>query len=615
MNWITFVWPMVTATCLTLALINLRIAMGDGRRAPHLFFCLAALAVAAVSVFELLLLRTQELESYNHILRWATVPIWLMVASVTGFIWSFFRTGRWWLALSALSLNLLANMANIITDVPAVRHAVALHQATTFGGVQFTVSSTINGPWNLVEIFSVLLVIAFVLDASMRLWRQGGQRRAVIVGGSMIVFLMLSRGHATLVEKGILEAPYFVSLCFIAVIIAMGLELGNDVLRATRLAQELQSSQRRIDLAGQAVALGFWEWNLITGTIWANETARQLFGVAADEPVDFDRFLRLIHEEDRPAVAQAIQKSLEEQTDYEMEYRLSLDGAKERWIAAQGRLECEHGRTPMRMRGVLWDVTEKRSSERELHLLRGQLAHAGRVSIMGQLAAALAHELNQPLGAILRNAEAAELFLQNPEPDIDEIRAIIRDILRDDQRAGGVIDRLKALMKRKDIEVRTLQAKDLLEEVMALIRADASARAVLLESAIDPDLPEVLGDRVHLQQVLINLIINAMDAMVDMKRGERRVMISARCSDQKGFLEISVRDTGPGIPQEMMEKIFDPFFTTKVEGMGMGLSISRTIIEAHGGKLQVHSSPAGTCFAFTLPLAATRKNSEFTGIG
>lgn len=605
MNWMTVVWPMVTATCLTLALINLRIAMGDGRRAPHLFFSLGAIAVASVSVFELLLMRTRDLEAYNVLLRWAAMPISIMVAAVTGFIWTFFRTGRRWLALTAVGLNVLANLVNLVSEVPVIRQAVALHEARTFGGVVFTVSTVRNGPWNLVEILSVVLVELFVLDASVRLWRQGGRRLAVTVGGSVIFFLLLSRGHATLIENGWLETPYFVSFGFIAVLIAMGLELGNDVLRATALARELAASQRRMELAGRAVSLGFWEWDIASGSIWANESARELFGVTASETVDLEKFLGTLHPDDRAGVAKAIEDSVAGGHDYEKEYRVLLHGGRVRWISARGRIERDSGSAPLRMRGVLLDITERKDSESELHQVRGQLAHAGRVSMMGQLAAALAHELNQPLGAILRNAEAAELFLQVPHPDLDEVRAIIRDILRDDKRAGGVIDRLKALLKRKDIESRPLPVKDLLEEVLALIRADASARGVKLELTMPPNLPDAAGDRVHLQQVLINLIINAMDALGESGRADRRVIVAARPLEGEGFIEVSVKDNGPGISEGRLQQVFDPFFTTKTDGMGMGLSISRTIIEAHGGRIRVESDASGACFRFTLPLALT----------
>ncbi|MGC4017702.1 MAG: ATP-binding protein [Luteolibacter sp.] len=601
MNWMTIAWPMVTAACLTLALINLRVALGDGRRAPHLLFSLAAVSIAAISVFELALMRTDDLASYEVILRWAALPITIMTGSVAGFVWTFFRTGRWWIGLSGVVLNVLANVVNLISTVPAIRHAVALHRTETFGGVEFVVPKIVNGPWDVVEAVSVALVILFVLDASVRLWRQGRRRRAVIVGGSVVVFFILAKGQATLVEKGMVETPYLVSFAFLGVIAAMGLELADDVLRASDLARELYESQRRMDLAGRAASLGFWELDISTGEIWANETSRSLFGIGPDQPVNLTTFFTTLHQDDREGVEAAIRDAIAGGHDYEREYRILPEDGTVRWITARGRVVAGSDGKARKMRGVLLDETGRRMSETELAHVRGQLAHAGRVSMMGQLAAALAHELNQPLGAILRNAEAAGLFLQAPEPDLRELKAIIHDIEKDDKRASGVIERLRALLKRKDIEIRPVALKELLEEVEALIRAEASARSVRLEVVAAGDLPFVHGDRVHLQQVLINLVINAMDAIVGANQSDRRVMIHAR-RGEAGFVDVIVKDTGPGIGQEELRQVFDPFFTTKPDGMGMGLSICRTIVEAHGGVITAKSGADGSSFGFTLPV-------------
>lgn len=224
----------------------------------------------------------------------------------------------------------------------------------------------------------------------------------------------------------------------------------------------------------------------------------------------------------------------------------------------------------------------RQHAEREMHLLRQEIAHVGRVSMMGQLASALAHEINQPLGAILRNAEAAELFLQSASPDLDEIRGILADIRRDDQRAGSVIDRMRGLLKRHNLDTRPVDLGDLVCDVAALVRADAVARHVELSLEVPGRLPPVLGDRVHVQQVLLNLILNGLDAMNGTNRENRLVTVSARL-DETHSIEIAVSDTGHGISVDKLQQVFDPFFTTKPNGMGMGLAISRTIIEAHGG--------------------------------
>ncbi len=604
MNWMTILWPMVAGACVTLALINLRVAMGDGRRAPHIFFFLSALAVAAISGMELALLQADDLERCQTVLRWAAVPIAIMVSSVAGFVWSFFGTGRAWLALAGTGLLLLSELANLLSAVPAVRHAIAIRKVEAFGGVRFTVSTIAAGPWSLVEIAAVILVAGFVLDASVALWRQGGRRRAVVVGGSVIFFFVVSRGHAMLVEKGLLDSPYFVSFAFLGVLIAMGHELGGDVLRAAKLASELRESERRIDLAARAATLGFWTWDISRDEIWVNATARSLFGVGPDERISIDRFFDLLHPEDRGTVKHALESAIESGSDYEKEYRVSAGDGAVRWISARGRVEKDSAGRAVLMRGVVLDVTVQRASELELQRVRGQLAHAGRVSVMGQLASALAHELNQPLGSILRNAEAAELFLQNPYPDLDEIRAIISDIRSDDQRAGEVIDRLRSMLKRRDLELHRISLDELFTEATSLVRADAAARRVTIEAEADAGIPAVKGDRVHLQQVLLNLIVNAMDAMNGSTR--RTVTLGARLSGP-GVVEISVRDTGHGIPAEKLPDVFEPFFTTKAHGMGMGLAITQTIIEAHGGRIVAESNAGGgATFRFTLPVADER---------
>ena len=274
-----------------------------------------------------------------------------------------------------------------------------------------------------------------------------------------------------------------------------------------------------------------------------------------------------------------------------------------RWIASRGRVQFDSAGTPVLVRGASLDVTERKKTEREGQLLRQEVAHVGRVSLMGQLASALAHEINQPLSAILRNAEAAELFMQNASPDLDEIRASLASIIKNDQRAGAVIDRMRALLKRHELEVIRLDVGDVIGDVVTLTRADAVSRHVKLDVDIAGDLPPVRGDRVHLQQVLLNLVLNGMDAVNEANQEERRVRVTARLGGSR-IVEVAVGDTGPGIPADRLASVFDPFFSTKPNGMGMGLPISRTIVEAHGGQLWAETNHGGgATFRFTLPIA------------
>ena len=260
----------------------------------------------------------------------------------------------------------------------------------------------------------------------------------------------------------------------------------------------------------------------------------------------------------------------------------------------------------------LRNITDRKQAEAETQELQHELAHAGRVTILGQLSSSLAHELNQPLGAILRNAEAAEIFLQSDRPDLNELRAIITDIRKDDQRAGAVIDRLRDLLKRRQLDLSPVSLSSLVDEIVLLTRTDSATRHVVIDVDVPNELPLVRGDRVHLQQVLLNLIINGMDAVADITDGSRMLTVCAR-RDGGDFVEVAVSDNGHGVPAARLGRLFEPFFTMKPHGMGLGLSISKTVIIAHGGRLWAENNPGGgATFRFTLPVAE-RERGEGRG--
>ena len=251
--------------------------------------------------------------------------------------------------------------------------------------------------------------------------------------------------------------------------------------------------------------------------------------------------------------------------------------------------------------GLLAQRRRRHEAEREVLEQRMELAHVTRVSTLGQLTAMLAHELGHPLGAILRNTEEAEIFLKKEPPELEEIRAILEDIRKDDQRASRVIDRLRSLLKRRSLELKTLDLGELLNEAVTLTKPDARTREVNLILNLPPKLPPVYGDRIHLQQVLLNLILNGMEAMAEIEKHERQFTINVEIK-KNGHIEVGVRDCGQGIPPDKLKQLFRPFFTTKPGGMGMGLAIAKTIIDAHGGTIGGENNvPRGAVFKFTLP--------------
>jgi signal transduction histidine kinase len=247
---------------------------------------------------------------------------------------------------------------------------------------------------------------------------------------------------------------------------------------------------------------------------------------------------------------------------------------------------------------------ERKRAMAETLRLRNELSYVSRVTTMGELAASMAHELNQPLGAIMSNAEALQAMLELEEPDLDEVRAGIADIIQDDNGARETIQRVWALFRRGEVTKSKIDAGELLSDICRIVRTDALLRNISLKIDVKRPVPPVFAERVQLQQAFINLVLNAFDAVASIDNGPREVRAEAFASSQNNTVEILVRDTGKGIAPEAIPHIFDPFFTTKPNGMGMGLAIARSIIDGHGGKLSVApNSERGTTFKISLPIA------------
>ena len=252
---------------------------------------------------------------------------------------------------------------------------------------------------------------------------------------------------------------------------------------------------------------------------------------------------------------------------------------------------------------LLWEHRRRRRLEVEGRQRMAELAHMNRQATAGHLSASIAHELNQPLGAILNNVEAAALMIKSPSPNLQELETILDDIKRDDERASKVIKRLRRLLTRGAFDPQEVDLSKVVHEVMRIAAAQAAAHNVILDSNLAEQPLRVNGDKIQLQQVVLNLIVNGIDAIAETPNGVREIVCRSWASDAQAL--VSIRDTGPGIPSNRLERLFEPFFTTKQDGMGMGLCIAHAIIEAHGGKISAESRPSGAVFHISLPLAKT----------
>ena len=373
-------------------------------------------------------------------------------------------------------------------------------------------------------------------------------------------------------------------------------------LRRRRQAEAfLRESEERMSVAAESAKLGMWAWDIRHDEIWATEKCRSLFGFKPDEPLDFQKFIDRVHPEDRNALRQAVMQSLKVGDEFDTEYRLLPDFGV-CWIGARGHPSFDHRNRPVRLLGACIDVTTRKQAELQLQQQRDDLAHLSRVTIISELATTLAHELNQPLGAIHSNAETAEISLKSDPPNFEELSAILSDIRQDAWRGGEVIHRMRSLLKKQGFKREQIEIKRLIETLETLLQVAIMSHKARLRIILDPALPQICGDTVQLQQVLLNLVLNALEAMADCPIGEREVTVRATACTIS-TVKITISDRGAGFSSEKLANLFAPFFTTKKDGMGIGLSVCRTIVEAHGGRLTVESNPdRGATVGFTLPV-------------
>jgi len=373
----------------------------------------------------------------------------------------------------------------------------------------------------------------------------------------------------------------------------------NTIARR-RTDQELKESEARVTLAAAAADAGLWVLNAEGTSFWVNEKISPMFGLAPTDQLTPDQFFALIHPDDRVRVQEVVDQALNSTEMAGVEYRIVRPDGNLRWMHSRGRTHPSAQGEGSRLMGITADITDRKRIEQEASELRGGLSHITRVSTMGELAASLAHELNQPLAAILSNAQAAIRFLAEPEVDMNGIREILDDIVRDDKRAGDVIQRLQALVKNETGATEWVDLNELVREVERLLNSECIDRSVEAELKLSPAPVPVFTSSVEIQQVILNLMLNAMDAMEDLPAGERKVTVETTLA--KDWVRLSVRDFGPGVPEELLEKIFHPFFTKKKNGLGMGLAISRSIIDSCGGRLWAENlSGGGALFLFDLP--------------
>ena len=370
----------------------------------------------------------------------------------------------------------------------------------------------------------------------------------------------------------------------------------------------LRGREERMSLAAESANLAFWTINFERKESWMSDKGRAIFNFAPDEALSRELFLSRVHPEDRVAVDEAIERARVSSQVFEFEYRLLRPDGQTRWLISRGRYLRNDRDRVNELIGVAIDVTAQVQANLQLRLQREELAHLSRVALMGELTASLAHELNQPLTAIASNAAAGRRFLALGSPEPEMFDELLADVASDARRAGDIIHGIHRFVRKSESVRCAVNLNEIIREVLRLLHSDLLGRATAVETQLAPNLPPVDANSVQLQQILLNLLMNSLEAMHVTPAEKRRILISTKC--EADSVVTSVRDYGGGLPKDNPDKIFTHFYSTKPTGMGMGLTIARSIVESHGGELVAENADDGARFSFRLPVAAKNETGE-----
>jgi PAS domain S-box-containing protein len=388
----------------------------------------------------------------------------------------------------------------------------------------------------------------------------------------------------------------------------------TDVTERKRAESALRQTEEYLEEAQRLSHTGSWAWDVARreNIHWSQEQYR-LFGLdPKSDSLSFEKAYQRIHPEDQPAFNKILERAIRDRSDLEVDYRIVLPDGSTKYLRVVGHPVFSATGELVELVGTSIDMTERRQAEKERERLRqvqADLAHISRATTMGELTASLAHEINQPITAAATDARTCLRWLAREQPDMGEAREAAARMVNAVTRAADIVSRLRQLFKKGTPQTSLVDVSEVIQEMVVLLRSEAYRHSVSIVTELSENLPRVVADRVQLQQILMNLMLNGIEAMQD-TNSERQLTIRSMLAES-GQLQISVTDTGVGISPEQADQIFNAFFSTKAQGTGMGLSISRSIVESHGGRLWATSnSGRGATFSFTLQTAGTQESDR-----
>jgi signal transduction histidine kinase/integral membrane sensor domain MASE1 len=441
------------------------------------------------------------------------------------------------------------------------------------------------------------LPLPIIVWAVVRFGAKGASGAIFVIS---VVLIWRTLNGPSLFDIGSPEANVFGMQLFLIGLSPPILLLGSAIEETRRAERTTRESEQRISFAAASSNVGLWQYEFATSAFWATDYCRTLFGLSPSEPLTLDTLVSRIHPNDSPTTSAALASAISRAASLDVEFRVQ-DGDEIRWISVRARAVAGDDGKPTAMSGAFGDVTSRKLAEADADVQRQEIAHLMRVSMLGELSGGLAHELTQPLTAILSNAQAGKLLLAKGNKSLSEIGNILDDIIAEDERAGEVIHRLRGMLKKGDVKHEPIDMNELISSTLRLLHSELIDRRMSVSFDNAASLPATRGDVVQLQQTLLNLLVNAMDAMENVPPTRRTISITTAPTDDGG-VEVHIFDRGTGLPASREHEVFQPFFTTKKRGLGLGLSICTSIVKLHGGTLSLQNNVReGASAIFRLP--------------
>ena len=583
---------MNAAACLTLAGIYFVVWSKQRDSWVHLLFSCIALSAAAIAALELQLVHAETPKAYGAILRWRQLPVWTLVLSLVGFTRLYLRAGRPWLAWSACGLRTVVLVLNFVFTPNLHYREITTLRQLAWGGEMASVPLGTPNPWSLISEITLLLLLAFFVDASITAWRHGERKRALMVGGNIVFFGAIVAAQVALVVWGVIQVPFFSSFAYLGIVAALGYELSHDMIRTVRLAHELELTEKRLTLTADSTGVGLWEWDLNKNEIWVTPNRRAQLGLPASGKITFEHLISRWYPDDREQVRLALKEAVENGRDYDVEFRIVLTDGSVRWIESRGRVQVNKDGKPRRLLGISMDVTARREARLETQRLRQQrtvllereVAERARlerevIESCAREQRRIAYDLHDGVGQQLVGIALSAKLLE------EQLRA---ERSAEADRASLIAQLANGAARQVRLTARTLEGADGVGDLKTALRSLAANMSencgvkvtVKADSSSLPISPPVAA---QLYRVAQEAMRNAIE-----HGAAREVLIQLTFGDQD--LMLTVQDDGKG-------------FDANINGRGMGLRIMRYRAQCIGGSCEVHAGPSqGTIVHCRVPL-------------